>query len=271
MTLLPMASNREGLNVRLVETETRNGALWLWLNRPDRHNALVPELISDLRSSIAAAAVEAPLALVLCGRGKSFSTGGDIGGFLDFAESHDELIRYSDDLVGGLHEAILELLAFPAPVIAAVNGPVTGGATGLMLAADLVAMTDNAFVQPYYSEIGFAPDGGWTALLPERIGTSRALEIQYLNTRISSADARSLGLATCTCPRSELERQIDSWVTELCQRFSQTHRATRQNVWDKTRRAQVRSRLEQEKARFLELVARPETLEGMKAFNRKRA
>jgi 2-(1,2-epoxy-1,2-dihydrophenyl)acetyl-CoA isomerase len=257
--------------MRLVESETRNGALWLWLNRPDRHNALVPDMISELRNSIDAAVAVEPIALVLCGRGNSFSTGGDIGGFLDFAESHDELIRYSDDLVGGLHEAILEMLAFPAPVMAAVNGPVTGGATGLMLAADLVAMADDAFLQPFYSEVGFAPDGGWTALLPERIGTSKALEIQYLNSRIKSADARSMGLATCTCPRLELEKQIDSWVTELGQRFSQTHRATRQNVWDKTRRAQVRSRLEQEKARFLELVARPETLEGMRKFTGKRA
>jgi 2-(1,2-epoxy-1,2-dihydrophenyl)acetyl-CoA isomerase len=252
--------------MRLVETETRNGALWLWLNRPDRHNALVPDLISELRSSIDEAAVVEPIALVLCGRGKSFSTGGDIGGFLDFAESHDELIRYSDDLVGSLHEAILEMLAFPAPVIAAVNGPVTGGATGLMLAADLVAMADDAFVQPFYSEVGFAPDGGWTALLPERIGTSRALEVQYLNSRIHSADAQNMGLATCTCPRLELGKQIDNWVTELGRRSSQTHRATRQSVWDKTRRAQVRSRLEQEKARFLELVGRPETLEGMRTF-----
>ncbi len=56
----------------LVETETRGGAIWIWLNRPDRHNALVPALVSQLRSAIADAAMTKPVALVLSGRGSAF-------------------------------------------------------------------------------------------------------------------------------------------------------------------------------------------------------
>ncbi|WP_297591360.1 enoyl-CoA hydratase/isomerase family protein, partial [Roseibium sp.] len=136
------------------------------------HNALVPDLIDELRCSIAEAEQKAPVALVLSGRGPSFSTGGDIGGFLEHATSQRDLAIYADELVSALHEAILDLLRFPAPVLAAVNGPVTGGSVGFMLAADLVALSEGAFVQPYYSEVGFGPDGGWTALLPDRNGKS---------------------------------------------------------------------------------------------------
>lgn len=256
--------------MKLVETEIRNGAYWVWLNRPDRHNALVLELIDDLRNALADAVSSDPAALVLSGRGNSFSTGGDIGGFLGHAGSGDQLIRYADDLVSGLHDAIMDLLAFPAPVLAAVNGPVTGGSTGLVLAADMVAMAETAFVQPYYCDVGFAPDGGWTALLPERVGAAKALEIQYLNTRVSADQAREIGLVTSTCARPDLEEQIDSWVTGLRLKKAQSHKAARHNIWDKARRGEVRSRLEQEKAHFLELVARLETLEGMKAFVEKR-
>ncbi|MES0881169.1 enoyl-CoA hydratase/isomerase family protein [Roseibium sp. SCP14] len=255
----------------MVEAESRQGALWLWLDRPQRHNALVPELLAALRAAIAAALQEQPVALVLSGRGPSFSTGGDISGFLANASSREELISYSDGLVTELHEALLDLLAFPAPVLAAVNGPVTGGSTGLMLAADMVAMSDQAFVQPYYSEVGFGPDGGWTALLPERVGTAKALQIQYLNERLAAAEAFELGLAADVCTRAELEARIETWVDGIAGRYRQTHRATRQSIWDDQRRGLVRRRLEKEKSRFLELVARPETLEGMQNFTRKRA
>ncbi|MEM9633633.1 MAG: enoyl-CoA hydratase/isomerase family protein [Pseudomonadota bacterium] len=255
----------------MVESETRQGAVWLWLNRPQRHNALVPELLADMRAAIAAANQTQPVALVLSGRGPSFSTGGDISGFLAHASSHEELISYSDGLVTELHEAILDLLAFPAPVLAAVNGPVTGGSTGLVLASDMVAMSDLAFVQPYYSEVGFGPDGGWTALLPERVGTAKALQIQYLNERLSAAEALTLGLAASVCARTELETRVEAWTEELGRRYRQTHCATRQNIWDDQRLGLARRRLEQEKARFLELVARPETFDGMQKFTRKRA
>ncbi|PVB61913.1 enoyl-CoA hydratase/isomerase family protein [Labrenzia sp. 011] len=254
-----------------VERDIRDGAVWLWLNRPQRHNALIPELVSDLRSAVARAAALDPLALVLGARGRSFSTGGDVGGFLEHAASLADLTAYSERLVGGLHEAILDLLAFPAPVLAAINGPVTGGSTGLMLAADLVAMAEDAFVQPYYSEVGFGPDGGWTALLPDRIGTAKALQIQYRNERIGAAEALALGLATSICPSADLETRIGEWTADLARGFAQTHRATREKIWDDQRRAVVRSRLDQEMTRFLELVTRPETLEGMRRFKKERA
>ena len=255
----------------LVDTEHKDGALWLYLNRPARHNALIQPVLDELYAAIKLAEAEKPAALVLSARGSSFSTGGDIGGFLDHAGSQQQLTSYADDLVGSLHDVILSLLAFPAPVLAAVNGPVTGGSTGLVLAADMVALSNTAFIQPYYSEVGFAPDGGWTALLPEKIGTAKALEIQYLNTRISADEAQHFGLATHVCAPFDIEPKIAEWVTGISRRFAQTHVATRHNVWDDRRRKLVKERLDQEKARFLDLIARPETLAGMQEFTKQSA
>lgn len=236
------------------------------LNRPERHNALVPGLLDDLRSCLELARGVSPDALVLSAEGRSFSTGGDIGGFMAHAENPDELLAYSDRIVGSLHDAIIDLLEFPAPVLAAVNGPVTGGSLGLVLAADLVAMSESAFLQPYYGVVGFGPDGGWTALLPERVGTAKALELQYLNTRLKADDARRLGLANAVVSEGDLERQIDAWTASITTMNANTFKTTRANVWDKTRIASVRERLDQEKRRFLERVTAPDTLEGMKRF-----
>lgn len=256
---------------RQVVLEEAGGALWLRLNRPGRHNALVPDLIDDLHNALDLAAEDDPVALVITGKGASFSTGGDISGFLAHAGSRMELQDYAEKLVGGLHAAILRLLSFPAPVLAAVNGPVTGGATGLVLASDMVAMAEQSFLQPYYSAVGFAPDGGWTALMPERIGTAKTLQIQYLNERICAEEARALGLATRVCPRAQLDNVVAQWLGILGAGFHSTHRVTRKNVWDAERLETVRARLDQEKSRFLELVIQPDTLDGMKAFLQQRA
>lgn len=236
------------------------------LNRPERHNALVPGLLDDLRNCLELARGVAPDALVLSAEGRSFSTGGDIGGFMEHTENPDELLAYSDRIVGALHEVIIDLLEFPAPILAAVNGPVTGGSLGLILAADLVAMSEIAFLQPYYGVVGFGPDGGWTALLPERVGTAKALELQYLNSRLSARDALRLGLANAVVPEGGIEDQIDIWTASIADMNANTLKATRANVWDKTRIAMVRERLDQEKRRFLERVTAPDTLEGMKRF-----
>jgi 2-(1,2-epoxy-1,2-dihydrophenyl)acetyl-CoA isomerase len=255
----------------LVDTEHKDGAIWLYLNRPARHNALTQPLLDELFAEIRLAEAKKPAALVLSARGRSFSTGGDINGFLDHAGSQDQLVSYADKLVGSLHDIILSLIAFSSPVLAAVGGPVTGGSTGLVLAADMVALSKSAFIQPYYSEVGFAPDGGWTALMPEKIGTAKALEIQYLNTRISAEEAQRFGLATNVCAPSDVEPKIAEWVTGISRRFPQTHVATRQNVWDEPRRQLVKERLDREKARFLDLIARPETLAGMQEFTKQSA
>ncbi len=246
---------------------SRNGEIvQLRLNRPERHNALVPELLASLQDCLRTAKSADPAALILTGNGKSFSTGGDIGGFLDHAQTDASLLEYSDHLVGKLHEIVLELLCLPFPVIAAVNGPVTGGSLGLVLASDLVVMAEHAFLQPYYSEVGFGPDGGWTALLPERIGAAKTLEIQYLNRRVMAAEAVELGIANFAMPMDQIGTVVDDWTAGLTAKKTSSLRATRAGVWDEARLAQIRQRLDNEKQRFLENITLKTTREGMETF-----
>lgn len=250
----------------LVHLDWREGAAWLTLDRPGRGNALVPELLAALRAGIAEARQAGAGALVLTGRGRAFSAGGDVARFAALADDRDALVDWSREIVGALNAAILDLLAFPMPVIAALNGPVTGGSAGLMLAADMVVMSEGAFLQPYYAQMGFAPDGGWTALLPARIGTARALEVQYLNQRLTAADCLRLGLASETCPPAELEARVTALVAALAGMDPGTLAMTRANVWSEERRAVVSGALQRELDGFLALIARPQTRERMRTF-----
>ncbi|RME62675.1 MAG: enoyl-CoA hydratase/isomerase family protein, partial [Alphaproteobacteria bacterium] len=204
-TSSPMACRRGVGKKMAMATETapvllrREGAaVWLTLNRPHVHNCLDLELLSQAQGLLAAADWRAARVLVITGAGRSFSTGGDLKAMLSSGKGAAALADYAGRLVGALNAVIARLLDCPVPVIACVNGPATGGAVGLMLAADLVAMAQDAFVQPYYGRLGFAPDGGWTALLPQRIGRARAAAWQIVNRRISAAEALATGLADAT-------------------------------------------------------------------------
>jgi 2-(1,2-epoxy-1,2-dihydrophenyl)acetyl-CoA isomerase len=254
----------------LVNLRRAGGVLWLELNRPERHNSLDAALIEALSEALSEMLYEANdgeiYALVLAARGCSFSTGGDLVGFLDHAQHPARLAAYARRLVGGLHNIVLDLLACPVPVIARVHGPVTGGALGLVLAADMVAMAEDAFLQPYYTEVGFAPDGGWTALLPDRLGPALAGEIQYLNRRIDAGQARALGLASHVGPGAALDAVIEGWLAELAQKDGASLRASRQLIWDEARRTEVAARLQAETEAFVELVTRPETRRRMARF-----
>jgi 2-(1,2-epoxy-1,2-dihydrophenyl)acetyl-CoA isomerase len=250
----------------VVSTCRRGRAAWLSLERTGRHNALVPELVDDLRRAIAAAIRSDAVCIVLTGSGRSFSTGGDLGGFLAQAGEPARLRSYANRLVGTLHQAILDLLTAPMPVVARINGPVTGGALGLVLAADLVAMHRDAFLQPYYSEVGFAPDGGWTALLPERIGAAKASEIQLLNHRIDASEALRLGLASALGDDMELEDIVSRWVEVLAAKERESLATTRRLIWDAPRRGLVSARLDAEREAFVALVTRPVVAERIATF-----
>lgn len=251
---------------QLVRLTRQGGHARLALARPQRANSLDAELLGELVEALGHVADDPPRALILSGEGRHFSTGGDVARFAAEVEAGNGR-AYAQATVGALHRAILALLALPCPVIAELRGATTGGALGLPLAADLVVMHEDAFLQPYYAVVGFGPDGGWTALLAERIGTARALEIQFLNRRINAPEALSLGLATAlAADDAALEETTRHWLATIDAHMAGTLTATRRLVWDEARRATVAARLDAERATFIERVEAQETRDGMARF-----
>jgi 2-(1,2-epoxy-1,2-dihydrophenyl)acetyl-CoA isomerase len=234
------------------------------LDRADRANSLVPAFVDRLNAALDETQNTDVHGLVLRSEGHFFSSGGDVAGFARLKGA--ELPDYANHVVGGLQRAVLSLCALDVPVMARVQGGVTGGAAGLVFAADLVAMDSSAFVQPYYSEVGFAPDGGWTALLAERVGPARAFAIQALNRRIHAEEALSLGIADRTAPVGELDGIVDGWMASLASKSRQTLRQTKQLLRDKASIERMKDRLDAERKAFLELITLPETTRRMKAF-----
>ena len=159
-------------NDQLVTLRFQGNIAVASLNRPARHNALVPEMLSEFLEVLEHQDCQAAPVVIIRAEGQSFSTGGDLSGF----QNHKATIGdYARELVGQLNQVILAIYTHPAAIICAVHGQVTGGSLGFLLAADRVIMSRGVTITPYYSVVGFSPDGGWTALLPDIIGRQRTM------------------------------------------------------------------------------------------------
>jgi len=229
------------------------------LNRPQRHNSLVPELLEALLEVIETIGLDETIrAMVLQANGRSFSTGGDAQRFVDHLAQIEE---YSYGLVGLLNKVILALLDLSFPVIAAVNGIVTGGSIGLVLACDIVLVAEEASFTPYYSVVGISPDGGWTTLLPSIIGRKRAASVIMLNETISARQAVDWGIANKIVPVKQLRRA----AMEKAETIAENKRGSiylTKKLLDLDRNS-VESALEKEREYFVQHIV---TSEGKEAF-----
>lgn len=249
----------------LIIQERRDTTAILTLNRPERHNSLIPELLNELLESLSSIAADTSIrAVLLKANGRSFSTGGDVQEFMRHADTPARLEHYARELVGLLNETILALMNFPAPVIACVHGIVTGGSLGLVLASDIALLTPEVSFTPFYATVGFSPDGGWGALLPRIIGTKRTAEILFADTTLTAMDALALGLANRIVHREELENEALALATTIAQNHAGTvasaKRLLRRDIHD------IAVALEDERSRFVEQILTNEARSGMERF-----
>ena len=244
-----------------VHLEISSPVAIVTLDRPERHNSLVPEFLEALLDAFAQIrANENVRAVVLRANGRSFSTGGDLNGFIDHLET---LELYAYEIVGLLNEVILAMMKLPAPIVAAVHGMVTGGSLGLVLGADIVLVSPNASFTPYYSLVGFSPDGGWTVLLPELIGVRRTTEILMTNQTITPERAVAWGLAN----RIVRQENIRDAAFQFAMRIAgQPGSILKYKYLLHPSHAEIAERLEDERTRFVRQILTPETRRSMQAF-----
>lgn len=239
-----------------------DGIATLTLDRPERHNALVPELLDGMRDALDRCRRDRPAALILRAEGRSFSTGGDVAGFYDVPRA--ERCDYAARIVGALNAVILDLLRLPVPTVAAVHGLVTGGSVGLVLACDIAVAGPRTHFAPWYTTVGFSPDGGWTALMPERIGRGRALDVQLTNRRIEAREALDLGLVQYLAGDGEVEYRAREVAERL--RAAQPGSVCRTLALTRPDPEQVARALDAEYRHFLQQIDSDEADRGMAVF-----
>jgi enoyl-CoA hydratase len=178
----------------LFYEEAADGVVVLTLNRPDRGNGVVPELIRDLLESFGTLELDRQVrCLVLTGAGKQFCAGADL----------KAMRRYLDEELPRTHEPYNARLLFPVtqrvvasrlPVIAAINGGATAGGLDLALACDLRIASTKAKLGETYINLGLPPGNGGTWFLPRLVGSGLAAELALTGDVLDAEAALRHGL-----------------------------------------------------------------------------
>jgi 2-(1,2-epoxy-1,2-dihydrophenyl)acetyl-CoA isomerase len=103
---------------------------------------------------------------------------------------------------------LTRLRTMPKPVIAAMNGPAVGIGASYALACDIRIATPEAYILEAFVNIGLAPDGGVSWLLPRLAGTGIAYEMFFTGKPLQAADAYRLGVINRLVPADRLEAEV---------------------------------------------------------------
>ena len=190
------------------------------LNRPDKLNAMSPDLMVDTREAFVSLAADSAIrAVVLTGAGRAFSAGGDVE--TDVRPLQDmspgEFDAYMDDIAAVLFCSIWEL---DKPVIAAINGIAVGGGLELALCCDIRIAAEDAKLGQFYVRMGMVPQVG-PYLLPKLVGMGRAKLLSYTGDLVDAREAERIGLVDLVVAPGEM---LDA-ARDLGRRLAQGPRA----------------------------------------------
>lgn len=206
-------------SLRAASLHVEDGIAEFVHERPQQRNPLSADLRLDYMQMLDVLEGDAALrVLILRGVDGSFCSGGDVQ---EMCERLDDAQASAPERTRRRIESanawLQRLLALPAVVIAAVDGPAFGGGFSLALHADLILASPRARFCMSYARVGVMPDFGSHYLLPRIIGLAAARDLLLTARSIGAAEARRLGLVRAIHPEDELTSQARALAQRLCQ------------------------------------------------------
>ncbi len=185
----------------VLSEDVGDGVAIVTLNRPQRLNAILPELLEDLIAALHRADRDPGIrAIVLTGAGRAFCSGDDLKDFE--AQVGDEASTRA--YVERIQDVTRAIVLGDTPVIGAIRGWAVGGGLEWVINCDFaIAAEGTRFFFPEISW-GLFVTGGVTEMLPRLVGLQRARELILLGEKFDAAQARDWGLVWKMVPDAEL-------------------------------------------------------------------
>jgi 2-(1,2-epoxy-1,2-dihydrophenyl)acetyl-CoA isomerase len=175
----------------LIET-IEDGVAVLTLNRPERLNALSPEMLQGLRDALPRLAADDTIgAIVITGAGRGFTAGGDVK---NMANRTGQTFEQRLEGYRIMHVIPQLMRTLPKVIIGMINGPAVGAGLGLALACDLRIAGRSARFGTGFANVGYSGDFGGSWLLTRLVGTLKAREMYFLNEHVDAEQALTLGM-----------------------------------------------------------------------------
>ncbi|WP_460303379.1 enoyl-CoA hydratase/isomerase family protein [Actinocorallia aurea] len=186
----------------MVDLELDRGLAVITINRPEVRNAIAPATMDELDDALDAA--KGARALVVTGAGdRAFVSGGDLK---ELALLRTE--EQASAMALRMRGVCDRIAAFPAPVIAALNGHAIGGGAEVAVAADLRYAADDVRIGFTQSTLAIMPAWGGAERLAGLVGRGRAILLAGTGRVLDAAEAERIGLVDQVVPRAGF---ADGW------------------------------------------------------------
>jgi 2-(1,2-epoxy-1,2-dihydrophenyl)acetyl-CoA isomerase len=209
--------NKEHLHMNdMVLQSLDNGLLTITMNRPDRRNALNPDMTRGLVEAARRAAEDHEVRAVLIkGAGGTFCVGGDVKSMAEGRaplpfEAKKANLRRGMEVSRILHE-------MPKPVVAQIEGAAAGAGLSIALSCDLRVAGASAKITTAFAKVGLSGDYGGTYFLTRMLGSAKARELYLMSPVLTAQEALALGIVSKVVPDAEVEAAARELAMALAQ------------------------------------------------------
>ena len=255
------------MSERAIEVERSPAVAWVWLNRPEVHNAFDHALMEELTEAYAVLGTDQGVrVLVLAGRGRSFSAGADVQWMKQQGTASLEENIADARRLAQLFRRIAEC---PKPTIARVHGAALGGGVGLVAACDIAIGAIDAVFATTEVRLGLIPATIAPYVL-RAIGDRQARRLFQTGERIDAATAQSIGLLHETVPPEKLDQRINVVIDSILAGAPLAQAAAKELINAVGQRPITDALIEDTAQRIAHRRAEPEAKEGLHAFLERR-
>ena len=211
------------MNYKTIMVAEHASIRTITLNRPERRNAMTPEMQEELIAAMEDSAGGCRV-LVLAGVGEAFCSGLDLSALQAMQNKSAAAYRIDAERIARLFRTLYEL---PVPTIAAVHGAAIAGGTGLAMICDFTLAVPAAKFGFTEARIGFVP-ALVSAYLALQIGDKRGRDLLLTGRLFEAAEACRLGLVNVIVPPEELAQRVQALAEVLIANSPQSLRTTKQ-------------------------------------------
>lgn len=196
-----------------ISIEVENGIGMMYLDRPEKLNAMNPTMFEELGKAADFIRDEPEIKVaIITGRGRAFCSGIDTSALQTYgnADAHD-----FRTIVRKIQRNFRAFELIEKPVLAMVNGHALGAGTELALACDMILASTEATFGLLEVNLGLVVDLGGTQRLPRTVGVHRAKELILTGKKIDATEADRIGLVNAVYPPEELEPKTLELANQL--------------------------------------------------------
>jgi enoyl-CoA hydratase len=241
--------------------EKKEGVAIITLNRPQVLNAMNKQLWLDMERALAAAREDDSVRVVVfTGTGRAFSTGADL------KDSKGRSLKAYRDYLVHLQEISRQIIRYPKPTIAAVNGFALGSGYELSLACDIRIAAEGAKFGSPEARVSSSVTGGAMRLVQDLVGPGKARELLFTCEYIDGKEAERIGLVNKAVPAEQLMEETMTMAKKIAANSQFSIHLIKKGL-NMAPEASLESLMDYEVEACLATVSAPERMEKLEEFS----